>query len=173
MHCKFNYFFDEFETSNPLGSKRGIHKLGAIYFTLRNFPPKFNSSLANIHFDAILEPIVSDLKVLETDGFKDPLSRNLVHGSVVQVTGDNLGIHGLFGSVESFSARNCCRFCLIEKSDFQTVFCEDEESVILQTKDIHAEHCHTIQTTPQLLHVYGVKRTCLLNSLQYFNTAEN
>ncbi|XP_059417348.1 uncharacterized protein LOC132152611 isoform X1 [Carassius carassius] len=32
-------FYDDFETANPLGSKKGIHKLGAIYFTLRNFPP--------------------------------------------------------------------------------------------------------------------------------------
>jgi hypothetical protein len=31
-------FYDDFETVNPLGSKRGIHKLGGIYFTLRNFP---------------------------------------------------------------------------------------------------------------------------------------
>lgn len=46
-------FFDEFETTNPLGSKKGIHKLGGIYFTLRNFPPKLNSSLINIHLVAL------------------------------------------------------------------------------------------------------------------------
>lgn len=180
-------FYDDFETVNPLGSKKGIHKLGAVYFTLRNFPPKFNSSLVNIHlcalfhaqdiktygFDTILEPIVSDLKVLEIDGITAPMFKSPVRGSIVQVTGDNLGIHGLFGFVESFSARNCCRFCLTEKGDFQTVFCEDEESVILRTKDMHAEHCATIQTNPQLPHVYGVKRSCLLNTLQFFNTANN
>lgn len=36
-----------------------------------------------------------------------------------------------------------------------------------------AEHCHTIQTNSQLPHVYGVKHSCLLNTLKYFNTAEN
>ncbi len=46
-------FYDDFETANPLGSKKGIHKLGAIYFTLRNFPPIFNSSLDNIHLCAL------------------------------------------------------------------------------------------------------------------------
>lgn len=46
-------FFDEFETANPLGSKRGIHKLGALYFTLRNFSPKHNSNLQNIHLVAL------------------------------------------------------------------------------------------------------------------------
>lgn len=32
-------FYEDFETANPVGSKKGLHKLGAIYFTLRNFPP--------------------------------------------------------------------------------------------------------------------------------------
>lgn len=36
-------FYDDFEVANPLGSKRDIHKLGAVYFTLRNFSPKWNS----------------------------------------------------------------------------------------------------------------------------------
>ena len=106
-------FFGEFETANH-HNKKGVHKLGGIYFTLRNFPPKLNSSLVNIHlcalfhaqdiktygFDTILEPIINDLKVLETDGIKVPMFKSPVHGSIVQVTGDNLGIHGLFGFVE-------------------------------------------------------------------------
>ena len=180
-------FYDDFETANPLGSKKGLHKLGAIYFTLRNFPPIFNSSLINIHlgalfhaqdikrygFDLILEPLVNDLKVLETEGLKIPMFEHLIHGTIVQVTGDNLGLHGLFGFVESFSARYCCCFCLLEKHCFQTVFCEDDPEVVLRTVDMHKQHCQTIQTDPTLPHVYGVKRSCLLNSLQYFNTANN
>lgn len=148
-----------------------------MYFTLRNFPPKLNL-LVNIHlcalfyvkdittygFDTILEPTISDLKVLETNRIKVPTFKSPVHGSIAQVTRDNLGIHGLFRFVESFSALNCCRFYIIEKCDFQTVFCEDEESMTLQTKEVHAEHCHAMQTNPQLPHVYGVKRSCLLNS---------
>lgn len=97
--------------------------------------------------------IINDLKVLETDGVRVPLFKSAVHDSIVQITGDNLGIHGLFGFVESFSAWNCCRICIIEKSEFQTVFCEDDQSMILRTKDMLAEHCHTVQTHPQLPHV--------------------
>ncbi|KAJ8274815.1 hypothetical protein COCON_G00094400 [Conger conger] len=180
-------FYDDFETANPLGSKKGIHKLGAIYFTLRNFPPIYNSSLINIHlcalfhaqdikrydFNLILEPLVNDLKVLETEGLKIPMFRHVIRGTIVQVTGDNLGLHGLFGFVESFGARYCCRFCLLEKARFQTVFCEDDPDVVLRTVEMHAQHCQTIQTDPTLPHIYGVKRSCLLNSLQYFNTATN
>ncbi len=140
-------FYDDFETTNPLGSKKGIHKLCGIYFTLRNFTPQFNSSLTNIHlcalfhaqdiktygFDAILEPIVNDIKVLENKGIQGP--DGFVRGSIVQVTGDNLGLHSLFGFVESFRARYNCRFCLAEREDYQTVFCEDEPNITFRTKE--------------------------------------
>lgn len=69
-------YYDDFETVNPLGSEKGIHKLGCIYFTLRNLPPKCNSVLMNIHvvaffhsqdlkkygFDEILKPLIDDVK---------------------------------------------------------------------------------------------------------------
>lgn len=77
-------YYDDFETSNPLGSKQGIHKLGSLYFTLRNLPPHLNSSLMNIRLislfhsqdakkygiDKILTPFVEDIKVLEQNGMK-------------------------------------------------------------------------------------------------------
>ena len=69
MHCKFSYFFDEFETANPLGSKKGIHKLGGIYFTLRNFPPKLNSCLINIHLYALFH--AQDIKKYGFDTILD------------------------------------------------------------------------------------------------------
>lgn len=108
----------------------------------------------------ILEPLINDLKILETKGLQILIFEHSVHGTVVQVTGDNLGLHTLFGFVESFGARYCCRFCLLEKHRFQTVFCEDDPEVVLRTVHMHAQHCQTIQTDPRLPHVYGVKRFC-------------
>ncbi|XP_056120086.1 uncharacterized protein LOC130097313 [Rhinichthys klamathensis goyatoka] len=124
-------------------------------------------------FNSILEPLVNDLKVLEIEGVKNPVTGSCIRGTIVQVTGDNLGLHGLFGFLESFGARYCCRFCLLEKDRFQSVFCEDNPEVVLRTSEMHALHCETLQTNSTLPHVYGVKRTCLLNSLKYFNTANN
>lgn len=46
-------YYDDFETANPLGSKKGIHKLGCVYFILRNLPPKLNSVLMNIHLETL------------------------------------------------------------------------------------------------------------------------
>jgi len=45
-------YFDECEVVNPLGSRRGIHKIGFIYLSLRNIQPVFNSHLCNIHIVA-------------------------------------------------------------------------------------------------------------------------
>lgn len=53
-------YYDDFETANPLGSKKGIHKLGCVYFILRNLPPKLNSVLMNIHLETLFHS--EDLK---------------------------------------------------------------------------------------------------------------
>jgi hypothetical protein len=42
-------YYDDFEPANPLGSKSVIHKIGAFYFTVLNFPQKLNSKLDMIH----------------------------------------------------------------------------------------------------------------------------
>lgn len=71
-------YYDDFECVNPLGSKKGMHKVGCLYFILRNLPPRVNSALLNIHLvslfhaqdakkygiDEILKPLVKDLKIL-------------------------------------------------------------------------------------------------------------
>ena len=174
MLYKFNSNQKEFETANPLGSKKGIHKLGCIYFILRNLPPKYNSVLMNIHvvalfhsqdlktygldlIDDILKPLVDDLKILETQGIEVPFSDSPLLGSVIQVTGDNLGLHGLFGFVESFSATYYCRFCLTSKAEAQSMFTEDDPGMIFRTKEMHAEHCAALQENPMLFNIWCQK----------------
>jgi hypothetical protein len=44
----FVLYYDDFETGNPLGSHRGKHKIGAVYMSLRCFPPHLYSRLSNI-----------------------------------------------------------------------------------------------------------------------------
>ena len=148
---------------------------------------KYNSALHDIHlvslfhaqdikthgFSKILDPVVQDVKILERDGVRVPLYDELVYGTVVQVTGDNLGLHCVFGFVESFGARCCCCFCLAEKEDFQTEFTEDSPKIMMPTQALHAEHCQQMETDPRLPHVMGVKQACIVNSLQYFNTCEH
>jgi hypothetical protein len=75
-------YVDDREIANPLGSKAGIHKIGVIYCTILNLPPKFCSSLCNCYlvalyntgdvktygFEPILAPLVTDIKELESRG---------------------------------------------------------------------------------------------------------
>ncbi|KAK0153147.1 hypothetical protein N1851_005164 [Merluccius polli] len=180
-------YYDDFETANPLGSKKGVHKLGCIYFILRNLSPKLNSVLMNMHlvalfhsedlkkygFDPIIKPLLNDLKILEAEGMQVPFQPTPLKGSVFQVTGDNLAIHGLFGVVKSFSAKYCCRFCLTEKGEMQSVFSEDHPGLTLRSKALHSEHCAAIQQNPALASTFGVKKVCPLNSLQLFHTSDN
>lgn len=116
---------------------------------------------------------MQDIITLEKDGIRVPLYDHPVCGTIVQVTGDNLGLHSLFGFVESFSARYCCRFCLAEKEDFQTEFSEDSSKLVMRTQALHLEHCRKMELNPSLPYVMGVKHNCILNSLQYFNISTN
>lgn len=180
-------YYDDFETANPLGSKKGVHKLGGVYFTLKNLPPKCNSVLMNIHlatlfytsdlktygFDEILKPLIHDLKILETQGIHLPYFEKPLFGSVIQITGDNLALNGLLGFVESFSATNFCRFCLTCKEDLQSVFTEDDPGVIFRSKELHTEHCKVLNENPAQLSVSGLKKNCAFNSLQYFHSSDN
>ena len=76
-----------------------------------------SQDLKKHRFDNILKPLIDDVKTLETEGIEVPFSDSPLLGSVIQVTGDNLGLHGMFGYVESFSATYFCRFCLTTKEE--------------------------------------------------------
>lgn len=83
MHIYIQVYFDEVETASPLGSKTGVHKLGAFYFTVCNFPAVANSSLSNIHllamahsddlkrysYNPVLNVLVEELQELHDSGF--------------------------------------------------------------------------------------------------------
>lgn len=180
-------FYDKFECANPLGSKKGIHKVGCLYFILRNLPPKLNSALMNIHLvslfhaqdakrygiDEVLKPLIRDLKILETDGVPVPFAEQPIYGTLAQVTGDNLGMHTILGFLESFSANYFCRFCLIDKCSAQSIFSEDDPSLTLRSPDLNEQHYASLVDDPTLTSSFGVKRKSMLNTLQYFNTAEN
>ncbi|XP_056305506.1 uncharacterized protein LOC130217424 [Danio aesculapii] len=177
----------EFECANPLGSKKGIHKIGCLYFILRNLAPKVNSALMNIHLvslfhaqdvkkygiDEILKPLIRDLKILETVGVAVPFADQPVRGTLALITGDNLGMHSILGFLESFSANYFCRFCLIDKSSAQFVFSEDDPNLTLLSPVLNDQHFASLEDDPTLTSSFGIKRKSILNTLQYFNTGEN
>ncbi|KAK3922705.1 Polycystic kidney disease 1-related protein, partial [Frankliniella fusca] len=75
-------YYDDLETTNALGSKDGIHKLGCFYISILNLPPEESSQLASIFllalcvaedlhgsdaYDKILTIFLEELKRLQSD----------------------------------------------------------------------------------------------------------
>lgn len=175
-------YFHDFETTNPLGSKTKIHKMGAVYFALRNVPSENNSVLSNIHlcllfnsvdkdiygFERILELLLTDLKEIEQNGIEVKIldKYQLLYGTLCLLTADNLACHSFCGYVESFSANRFCQFCLIDKSSSQYIF--DENNTERRTRENYAHHVQLNDASAT-----GVKHNSCLNSLQYFHVTEN
>ncbi|XP_038580037.1 uncharacterized protein LOC119906766 [Micropterus salmoides] len=175
-------YFDDLETVNPLGSKTKIHKMGAVYFSLRNLPPEYNSSLANIHlcllfnaidrekygFAKIFQPLLDDIKILKSQGIDIKIREetHTVHGTICLFTADNLACHALCGYAESFSANRFCHICLVDKTTSQSVFNEDD----LEKRDRHNYQQHVVLND---VTVTGIKQDSCLNTLEYFHVTEN
>lgn len=180
-------YYDDFETANPLGSKHGVHKLGCLYFTVRNLPPRLNSSLMNIHLislfhsqdskkygiDKILCPFVEDVKVLEQHGMKVSFTEQPLYGTIAQVTGDNLGLNSILGYVESFSGNYFCRMCLADKGLAQTMFSENDPRMVLRSRLTNEEHYNYLRENPRETSCFGLKRNSIFNSLSYFSVSDN
>lgn len=107
------FYIDDVEVANPLNSKTGIHKLGLIYFTVKDLPITHmsyleNIFLCNIHYavdvkkydyNQILHPLIRELEELKRDGitiYENGVEHNLKF-ILWQFIGDNLGIQKLFG----------------------------------------------------------------------------
>lgn len=194
QYCKEHNFFsnpqnlqlllyvDECEVANPLGSKAGLHKIGVVYCTIMNMPPKYRSSLSNCFlvsmfnagdvktygYDAILRPLVDDIKKLETDGvhIDSDVYNGTVKVSIAQVSGDNLGVNGICGFVESFVGNHYCRHCKMHRND--TWYSSIERPDVLRTGEDHEVDIDI--NNPAMT---GVKSSCLLNDVENFHVTNN
>lgn len=176
---------DDFEVAAPLKTIAGVHKICGIYMQVMNLNQKFQSKLENVSLvalcktadtktqntslDDILELIVSEIKTLENMGV-DIGSGEILKGSLVCFTFDNLGGNGLFGFVESFKANYWCRMCEITKEDSLNTFSEDP-SKMRQINHYNAQLSQLENSEDQ--HVRGVKRRCLLNNINNFHILQN
>lgn len=163
-------FFDDYETSNALGSHSGIHKLGAVYISLPSLPPWRCSTLSNIFLtlllhssdrsqfgnNVIFQPIIDELNFLSTVGitFDVPNFTGTVYFELALIIGDNLGIHSIIGFIESFSANYPCRICKIKKEDMKTKSYEDK-TLLRDNDDYDADLLEGIPANS------GIKEKCV------------
>nr|XP_023028858.1 uncharacterized protein LOC111517034 [Leptinotarsa decemlineata] len=172
-------YFDEFETCNPLGSHAGVYKQGAVYFSIASLPQQYTTRLENIflvmlfHSDdritfgnkAVFDILINELKYLEDKGIAINCNGNVeqVYFSMVLLIGDNLGLHSLYGLVESFQANFYCRFCKCHKHDMKKL-CKEEQT-LLRTVDEYDEMV--------LEKSYGIKEKCVFHDLPNFHIFNN
>lgn len=187
---RLHFFIDDYEVINPLGSKKSIHKLCGVYFTLGNLGPKFTSKLKyiflsvlcrshhlqsdNVSYQYILKPLIEDLKKLAEEGLSVNVNGHemKIFGAVATVSADNLGAHQLGGFTKSFSSGRVCRHCMILYNQLNDFHSEDECQ--LRNKTTHAYHLDLLRENPELAKsTYGVSSQCALQELPYFSTVDH
>ncbi|PIK52380.1 hypothetical protein BSL78_10692 [Apostichopus japonicus] len=179
---KLLLYSDEFETANPLGSKKCMHKLCAFYINILNLPQDLQCNLNNIHLlalvksailseygmDTVLYQIKEDLHVLYEHGLElnCPDYAGIVKPKLFQVIGDNLGLHNMLGFAGSFSANYYCRFCKVHRMRAEILL--QEECNLLRNKISYETDIaeNNLSTT-------GLSRSSVLNELPYYHVLEN
>lgn len=175
-------YFDDLEINNPLGSHAGVNKIGVIYYKITSLPPEYasmkeNILLASIHkavdrkavdgnnLKEVFKPILEELAFLEEQGIEIIANgcTKRVHFVTVIVSGDNLGLHMLFGLHESFSSNHYCRFCREHKTVMQTQTKENRK--MLRTVENYSKDLNNFEN--------GLKQECLFNALPSFHLVEN
>lgn len=109
------FYVDEFEVVNPLGSKKGTYKMTTVYLRLGNLDHKDTSRLQNIYlstlihhcviqkqvntYEEVFKPLIHDIQELKTKAMK--LSCNgenkTFQGTITTISADNLSAHAVIG----------------------------------------------------------------------------
>lgn len=177
-------YFDEFSVTNPLRGNQSKHKLAVFYYTLGNIPITYRSCIDDIqlalicksadlkHFglNAILAPLINDLKILETEGIVVEDVPYKIKGSLAFIVADNLGAHQIGGYSTCFRTTSVrCRFCLASSAEMQSEFKNSFFS--RRSKDVHAHQINMINMDPTYSSVYGLQYDSPFNQLSHFHTS--
>uniref|UniRef100_A0A224YW03 Enspm-3 dr n=1 Tax=Rhipicephalus zambeziensis TaxID=60191 RepID=A0A224YW03_9ACAR len=177
-------YSDELEIVNPLGSKRGIHKVIVVYFSVLNIHARHRAQLRCIHvalvapyrlvdkhgMNAILKPVVSDIATLETTGFSVRINSATINVRAILVafSGDNLSMNRLGGFTCCFNRGRPCRFCTAPYATFGAV--SHEMDVQIRNRHLHETHIQGAKVNqPLSTALYGVKGESPLLSIGYFD----
>lgn len=173
------FFFDDFEPLNPLGSRAGAYKIGALYMSLASVPHEYSSLLDNIFLtqliftsdrttfgnEAVFKNIIEELKLLEGQGISINIcgEEKTIYFVLLLMIGDNLGLNSVMGFTESFNAEHFCRICLAPKSTTQREI--NESQFVLRTKENYDLDLETLS--------HGIKEKCVWHDLQNFHVTQN
>ena len=156
--------------------KRSI-KILVVYYMLGNLEVHNRSQVKNIMLalicteshvktfgmGKILERLLCDLKILETEGIESCQDSKLT-GSIIACWGDNLGLHQVGGFLENFSLNEYfCRYCHITMTDFKENFRKRKS---YRTKISFMEDVNNLKSMNSSR---GIKSDSCLNSLDFYH----
>ena len=166
---------DSFEVVNPIGAAKKKHKILAIYMNIGNIPDVFRSHVNTIKLVALVREkdfehnvvygkLVEDLKILESEGIN--VNGKSIKGSLVFITGDNLGSHGLGGFNENFSkSKYFCRFCKVTRDEFHS---DEGECQFYELRTI-TSYTEALNRTGNKNEREGIKFDSVFNKLSHYH----
>lgn len=183
-------YFDEFEAGNPLGSRRGVNKLGAVYLSIPSLPIRFVSKIKFIFLvmlfhasdmgafrvdthdgtpvgNNVFKKVIDEMNFLHDVGVPVQLSPHrtvTVKFSTACLLGDNLALNQICGFVESFRSPYCCRICT---DDYRTAPYVEDKSTLRNSENYQENlQLDNIRET-------GIKERCIWLNMKGFDLFSN
>ena len=181
---------DDVELANPLGSKKGKHKVSVFYWILMNLPPRFRSSLRSIQLlgivssdllkqrgvDTFLRPFLEDMILLRKGVTLTVRGETRIwHGMLLNFAGDIPASNHVAGFKEGVGFANLpCRTCMTHKDHLDTI--HHESQCIIRDKVSHELQVRQVENPDEtkvvrdaLSSKFGVNRKCCFTALDYFD----
>lgn len=176
-------FIDDFEPCNPIGSRRKIHKLSGVYYSLACFPPKYRSQLKYMFlcmlfktkmvskhgYLKLMNRLVTDLKEL----WDSPIVLVTKGGRKVKlicylkfILADNLGANDLGGFQRHFHHGYVSRFCKVTYSKLGII--SDCNECPLRTDEGYQECITNLQNGKPGGNA-GIVSECTFSTLPYLS----
>lgn len=165
-----------------MGPHAGVNKFGAIYSSIACLPPNIASRLSSILFTGLIHSedkkkttnrkvfskLIEELNRLQKDGIIINVNGILkrVKFQLTLILGDNLGLNGIFGFVESLKAFFFCRIC--KAHSLITAKMVKEDMSLLRTKINYEEDVQKTDVSST-----GVKELCAFHEVKDFHLTEN
>lgn len=175
-------YYDELEVRNALTSHAGTNKFGAVYASIACLPPHISSRLDSIIFstlvyadekkqtsnELVFKNLIEQLNFLSTTGITVKIGSVLktVKFQLALILGDNLGLNGICGFVESFKANFYCRICKLSSAECKKFHSEE-------VGKLRSKLSYSIDIQAKNVSETGIKEECVFNNVPGFHILEN
>ena len=167
-------YTDACEICNPLGPRKGVHKIVPVYLSIVDLTKPLRSKTENVflvmlvsaedmkkHKKTVFKTLIDDLLLLEKG--VQVGSRTIKLGIVAYVA-DNLESHFIGGFSCNFASRDICRSCHLQYVDLPNI------SGVLSSKQwTEAEYDADAENLENGQVVYGLTDWCMFNELSCFH----